>query len=595
MRIKTFIYIISFLTAIRVSAQLRPSLHVDGIDLRDEAGNKVVLHGVSDSPSPSSNDLRWGLVASDDSIKACLSYFNELFTAVTDTASGAHADVFRLHIDPVWTNNPNAVSDGLHSGESDISRFSANRLKTYMKNLYWKLISDALGHGMYVVVRPPGICQGTISVDGEYQEYLMDVWDIITSNDSIRKYSGQISLELATEPASVTDADGVARERSMHDFFQPIVDLIRENGFDGIIWVPGKTWQADFRSFVSYPINDNNYGFAVHNYSGWFEISDNNCDKETAIKNFGRMVPVVRTNPILITATDWSPEKEGTGHYDDEGNWVYNNYGTWGTATTSKWGLAFRAILDNYENVGVIAASTSAYIDIDNYIKEGKVTPAFQGVDEACGEPLMQWFGEWADTLYPSNVRYYEDREISDNPFDVKSDNFTAHLLYENEYYEEDSCHVLDFQSGGCIGWRFEKSLDLSEYQYMTITLNKIISRYAVLKIYDTTNIWAEPYILDLSNSGTQFTVNLRNMVTESGRRLDASNIRIVSFYSLFDQNIYLKDITLEYPNHIEDINEDTDKKEGITWGLNGCVMSDSEDSDAKVFIRNGKKYINRR
>ncbi|MCR5312901.1 MAG: glycoside hydrolase family 5 protein, partial [Bacteroidaceae bacterium] len=326
--------------------------------MRDEAGNKVVLHGVADSPDPSDNNLYWGIVANDDSIDACLNYFEKIFTAITDKSQGCYTNVFRLHLDPVWTNNPNIKSDGNYLGDADISCFSASRLKVYMKSLYWKIIERAMAHGLYVVVRPPGTCHGTIYVNGEYQDYLKDVWDIVTNNDSIKKYSGQISFELANEPVSVLDENGEVSESAITDFFQPIINIIRENGFDGIIWVPGKTWSADYRSYVEYPISDNNFGFAVHNYSGWFLITDDNCDHDLAINSFREYVPVVRTNPILITEVDWSPEKEGTGHYDNNGNWVLSNYGTWGTASTSKWGMAYKAILDYYDNVGMIAAST---------------------------------------------------------------------------------------------------------------------------------------------------------------------------------------------------------------------------------------------
>src|SRR5574344_2144728 len=192
MKIRYFLVFISFLLSMSICAQLRPALHVDGVQLRDEAGNNVVLHGISDSPNPSCNKLYWGIVVKDDSIGACISYFNRLFTAVTDSSQGCYANVFRLHLDPVWTNNPNLVSDGVYLGEADISCFSASSLKNYMKSLYWKIIEKALSHGLYVVVRPPGVCQSSISVNGDYQDYLLDVWDIVSKNDSIKKYSGQI-------------------------------------------------------------------------------------------------------------------------------------------------------------------------------------------------------------------------------------------------------------------------------------------------------------------------------------------------------------------------------------------------------------------
>ena len=118
-------------------------------------------------------------------------------------------------------------------------------LKNFLKTLYFPLAKDAINHGMYVVVRPPGVCPPNLKVGDYYNNYLMNVWDIFTQNDSVKKYAGQISIELANEPVSLKNADGQEDAAALHDFFQPIVNKIRENGFTGIIWAPGTGWQAN--------------------------------------------------------------------------------------------------------------------------------------------------------------------------------------------------------------------------------------------------------------------------------------------------------------------------------------------------------------
>ena len=94
------------LMAASVSAQVPPSIRVDGKNLTDTHGNKVVLHGVMDTPSPYFNNGRWGDVANDATKKDCIEYFDKLFTAITDSTQGAYCNVFRLHLDPCWTNDP---------------------------------------------------------------------------------------------------------------------------------------------------------------------------------------------------------------------------------------------------------------------------------------------------------------------------------------------------------------------------------------------------------------------------------------------------------------------------------------------------------
>ena len=403
MKIKSIVTLVAVMLAMSTSMIAQstlPPLHVDGNNLKDQHGNTVVLHGVMDTPSPYFNDGRWGNSCSNANISSCVNYFNKLFTAITDNSQGAYCNIFRLHLDPCWTNDPNKTSDGKESGEADISRFSETRLRTYMRTLYWRIIQQGLKHGLYVVVRPPGVCPGKLQVGDYYQDYLMTVWDIVTQNDSILKYSGQVSIELANEPVSLVDADGKDTPSALHDYFQPIVDKIRANGFTGVIWVPGTGYQSNYSSYASRPIEGYNIGYAVHNYPGWYGGSDDNYNSAQYIKNFEKQVPVVKTNPILISEVDWSPEKEGEGKYNEFGEWVPANYGTWATASTSKWGSAYKALLDHFGNISMTLTGTADYIDIDKYLADGTVTPAFDANPECCAKACFDWYADYAKVNY---------------------------------------------------------------------------------------------------------------------------------------------------------------------------------------------------
>ncbi len=377
------------------------SLHVEGKHLKDTHGNTVVLHGVMDTPSPYFNNYRWGNSCTTANIQPCISYFDKLFTAITDTTQGAWCNLFRLHLDPCWTNDPNKQSDGKESGEADISRFSETRLQTLMKTLYFPIIRKAKAHGLYVIMRPPGVCPQNLQVGDYYQQYLMTVWDIVTKNDSILKNAGVVSIELANEPVNLTDANGQNTEWAMRDYFQPIVDMIRKNGFTGIIWVPGTGWQSNYRGYAKYPIKGYNIGYAVHDYVGWYGCSDNNANAASLMTSFRESVPVVDTNPIVITEVDWSPEKEGSGHYNEHGEWVPGNWGTWATGSTSTWGKAYKQLLDFYGNISMTLSGTGCYIDIDTYINSGTVTPAFESNPEACAKACFDWYREYAKVNEP--------------------------------------------------------------------------------------------------------------------------------------------------------------------------------------------------
>ena len=381
-----------------------PDLHVEGKNLVDSEGKTVVLHGVMDTPNRYFNGNRWGTGGYNVSdVKPCLDYFEKMFTAITDKSQGAYCTVFRLHMDPCWTNY-NAPAG---TQENNIQYFSEKRYETFLSRLYVKLVQKALDHGLYVIVRPPGVCPQNIKVGDEYQAYLKKVWKLFASNATIQKNAGQVSIELANEPINVLLANGSKSDMALHDFFQPVVDEIRATGFKGIIWVPGSGYQSNYVGYSKYPITDteNNFSYAVHVYSGWYgNMTDKNCDHNTFIKNFQAQVPMVTSKPIMVTEIDWSPEdpdKKSEGHYNEWGQWTQPNLGSWATASTSKWGLAWKAVHDHFGNIGMTLTHPQEYYDIDEYLKNGKVIPGFQNAkkhhlfEECCGYACMNWYKEW--------------------------------------------------------------------------------------------------------------------------------------------------------------------------------------------------------
>lgn len=424
-----------------------PPLHVEGRHLVDEYGNNVVLHGVMDTPSPWFNSYVnpttgqevhnvWGNV-SDANVGACLQYFNKLFTAITDTAQGAYCNVFRLHLDPCWTNDnavrapgfterdgkrydPNGTEVG---GEADIYHFSEERFKKYFKSVYMKIAKQAVAKGLYVIMRPPGVFPGMVKVGDYYNDYIMKVWDIVTQNEELKQYSGQIMIELGNEPVSLKNAKGQDDDKALCDFFQPVVDKMRENGYEGVIWGVGTGWQGNCRPYGKYPLVGKNIGYAVHNYVGWYGGDDKNfsvwgkgpyainsaAGKAAYAEEFHASHPIMDTNPIVITEVDWSPEKAGTGHYNEHGNWVSSNYGTWATGSTSGWGAAYKYLMDKYDNISMTLSGTACYINIYDYVVGKRVvTPAFKkdmeknGLDpwEGSGVACFAWYKEWAKENY---------------------------------------------------------------------------------------------------------------------------------------------------------------------------------------------------
>ena len=548
-----------------------PPLHVDGRFFKDEQGNKVVMHGVMDTPNDYFNGYRWGWGCNDGNVSACIAYFEKIFAAITNYDKGAYCNIFRLHLDPAWTNGtkgswkvdarevPYNNKGEEDFGEANISKYTGSRLDKYLSSLYIPIAQKAMKNRMYVIMRPPGVCPNTIYVGGSYQKFLLDVWGRVSKNTLIQKYCGQISLELANEPINVKMADGSSSEKALHDFFQPIVDKIRENGFKGIILVPGTGYQSNYRDYIKYPITGDNIGYAVHDYAGWYGTSDNSYDTNNAIKQFGSQVPVVRTNPIVITEVDWSPQNSSNiKNYNEMGQPVYGNYGTWATASTSKWGKAYKAVLDYFGNISMTLTGTGDFIDIDDCISKGKVTPAFKAameknkVDpyEACGVACFDWYEKYFEVDYASLTRYQPKQEVPENPFATTKEWFIPTICGEGTATLLDAMSTLNLKNNGFSGWRYEEEegLDLSKYKSLVINLaRKLTTENVIFRLYDSSNYWNEAYELKLPKNEREIEIDLQNLKTASGKKVDPSHIRIAGFTTTASagQTVYLKELTL--------------------------------------------------
>ena len=244
-----------------------PELHVEGRWLVDENGNRVNLHGFGQTYSPWFNEQgkRW----SNYNVKACLDYNKGLIDDIME--AGWKFNFLRLHMDPYWSNIP-----GVHTkGENDISAFDYNRFCKYLSEVFIPMAEYAVSKGLYVVMRPPGVCPEEIAVGDAYHKYLKKVWGYVSSQKRLTD-NPHIMFELANEPVRIKDTDGEYRSntdgcnRNLTQFFQEIVDLMRGNGCDNILWIPGTGYQSQYAGFATYPVKGDNIGYAVHVYPGWY-------------------------------------------------------------------------------------------------------------------------------------------------------------------------------------------------------------------------------------------------------------------------------------------------------------------------------------
>ncbi len=377
-----------------------PKLHVEGRWLMDEDGNKVNLHGFGQTYSPWFNEM--GSKWSNYNVKACLDYNKDILDGVMDRA-GWKMTYLRMHMDPYWSNDPNIKSEG----ENDISAFSYQRFVKYLDEVFIPMAEYAISKGLYVVMRPPGVCPEKIEVGGAYHNYLKTVWGYVASHYRL-KSNPHIMFELANEPVQIKGTDGIygsgtdACNQALTQFFQEIVDIMRQEGCQNILWVPGTSYQSQYAGFAKYPIKGENIGYAVHVYPGWygsdaiepsFELGGSyggGYDSFAAgWKN--QIEPCAAIAPMLVTEMDWLPSKYQA---------------SWGKSITgqmlgSGFGANFKLLADRTGNIGwMLFTGPELLARFDGKAGSSGNYTMYNDPD-GCMWSTYHWFNEYAGMELP--------------------------------------------------------------------------------------------------------------------------------------------------------------------------------------------------
>lgn len=374
-----------------------PELHVDGRYLVDSHGNVVNLHGFAQTYSPWFNEQ--GTKWTNYDVSGCLKYNKEKIDQIL--AAGWKMNFIRLHMDPYWSNRPGVQT----TGENDISAFDFDRFTKYLNQVFIPMAEYAISKGLYVVMRPPGVCPEKIAIGDNYQKYLIKVWKHVASHIKLKNHPN-IMFELANEPIHILGTDGTYGGGSMPHFenmtkyFQEIVDVMRAQGCNNILWVPGLGYQSQYAGYATFPIKGDNIGYAVHVYPGWY-----GSDAEEPSHELGGVMgggyegfqkgwdaqvkPAADFAPIMVTEMDWAPAK-------------YN--ASWGKSITgvekgTGFGANFKYIADNTGNVSwLIFTGCELLAQFKDNPGNGNT---FLTDPEACPWPTYHWYQEYSSKQVP--------------------------------------------------------------------------------------------------------------------------------------------------------------------------------------------------
>ena len=100
------------------------------------------------------------------------------------------------------------------------------------------------------------------------------------------------------------------------------------------------------------------------------------------------------------------------------------------------------------------------------------------------------------------------------------------------------------FRSGvnGIGGWYEPEGVDLSAYNYLVLDLAKNPTSHPVVRVYDKNTLFmSEPFVCPVTSK--KVVIDLKNMITPGGKRIDPAHIYIVGIGSDGSSDIYIKDL----------------------------------------------------
>lgn len=531
----SLLYLLLFLAFGTVMAQSLPALHVEGQFLVDANGKRVNLHGFAQTFSPWFNER--GTKWSNYDVSGCLSYNKGIIDKVM--AAGWKMTFVRQHMDPYWSNTPGVNV----TGENDISAFDFNRFKQYLDEVFVPMAEYAISKGLYVVMRPPGVCPEKITIGDAYQQYLIKVWDYVAQHPKL-KDNGAILFELANEPIGIYYNNGTrAGDKEMTEYFQAVVDVMRQH-CNNILLIPGLGWQSQYAGFAQYPIQGNNIGYAVHCYPGWYNGGHGDTDVVVNYKDFKRgwdaqIGPVAEMAPVVVTEMDWAPSKYNA-------SWGKSNTGV---AGGEGFGANFIRIADETCNVSWLTFTGAELLaQYRDDVADGNT---FLTDPEACPRPCYRWFQYYATQEYSDMINapdYGYKRE--EEPLFSLTDLWFNPSIWEQGTFDEATGKLITGQYGFG-GWQYPQGVDLSGYRYLVVELSQPQSAGASFRLFDQNNYWTSPFRVSFGTQ-TKVVIDLQNMkaykddaCTQFDHDVDPSHIYIAGFWTYGGTPIYIKRIFL--------------------------------------------------
>ncbi|MCC5613356.1 cellulase family glycosylhydrolase, partial [Nostoc sp. CHAB 5834] len=333
-----------------------PKLHVTGRFLQDPNGKNIRLVGYMQPAAswfngegnnyPNPTDY-----TNPSNVAPALNHYKAVADILSNTAprygrpNGWYCSYVRFIGD--GNVNPNfAPGWDVNGNLSNPAQFNG-----WMQNVLVPYINHCRSRGLYVVLcgNPSEVFPGgdaTKNMTAQYRQNLITFWTALASHPGI-KSADNVMFEICNEPVAIETSFGANNwgsgsnpyYQALANFMQPIVNAIRAQGADNVIWVPGLGWQGEYAGFATYPITGSNIGYAAHIYPAYGNVFNN----ASAVANLwnSNYKPAADRKPMMITEMFWSPNN-GVGYQN-----LFNG-------STSGFGNAIKSSIDNQGNVSYL-------------------------------------------------------------------------------------------------------------------------------------------------------------------------------------------------------------------------------------------------
>lgn len=147
---------------------------------------------------------------------------------------------------------------------------------------------------------------------------------------------------------------------------------------------------------------------------------------------------------------------------------------------------------------------------------------------------------------------------------------------------------------GGLGGWLYGEGVDISEYQYLVVNLQKISKANPALRIFDQPDPNATSFYECSLSDTTQAVIPLQEMFDQDGNKIDPSHIFIIGFAPENTSDLFFTglELTNDDPTVIKSPSFEKDKHgNDIMYDMTGRELK-ANVSGRGIYILRGKKIM---